>query len=212
MERIDLVYLHRIDPTVPIEETISAMAGPVKAGQVCHLGLSEASAATIRRAHAVHPITAVQTEYSLFERGVEVNGVLATVRELGIGFVPYSPLGRGFLTGRLNPEDLHASDFRNSDPRLRGENLAPNLRIVDAIARIAAQKGVTPAQLAIAWTIAQGGVPIPGTRRVRYLQENVAAADITLTTDELAALDVAAPVGAASGDRYGAGNMELLTQ
>ncbi|MGW1916810.1 aldo/keto reductase [Streptomyces sp. NPDC002076] len=212
IERIDLVYLHRIDPTVPIEETISAMAGLVKAGQVRHLGLSEASAATVRRAHAVHPITAVQTEYSLFERGVEANGVLATVRELGIGFVPYSPLGRGFLTGRLNPADLHASDFRNSDPRFRGENLGPNLRIVDAIVRIAAEKGVAPSQLAIAWTIAQGGVPIPGTRRVRYLEENIAAADIALTADELVALDVAAPVGAASGDRYGAGNMELLTQ
>jgi aryl-alcohol dehydrogenase-like predicted oxidoreductase len=211
-ERIDLVSLHRIDPTVPIEETISAMAGLVKAGKVAHLGLSEASAGTIRRAHAVHPITAVQTEYSLFERGVEANGVLATVRELGIGFVPYSPLGRGFLTGQLKPEQLDATDFRNFDPRLQGDNLAANLRIVDAVGRIAADKGVAPSQLAIAWTIAQGGVPIPGTRRVRYLEENVAAADITLTAGELAALDEAAPIGAASGDRYSAGNMALLTQ
>jgi aryl-alcohol dehydrogenase-like predicted oxidoreductase len=211
VERIDLVYLHRIDPTVPIEETVSAMADLVEAGKVGHLGLSEASAGTIRRAHAVHPIAAVQTEYSLFERGVEANDVLATVRELGIGFVPYSPLGRGFLTGQLKPGQLDATDFRNTDPRFQGENLAANLRIVDAIGRIAADKGVAPSQLAIAWTIAQGGVPIPGTRRVKYLEENVAAAEIDLTATELAALDDAAPIGAASGDRYARENMDLLT-
>lgn len=208
---IDLVYLHRIDPTVPIEQTISAMSKLVADGKIGHIGLSEASAGTIRRAHAVHPITAIQTEYSLFERGVESNGVLQTVRELGIGFVPYSPLGRGFLTGQLKLDQLHPTDFRNYDPRLSGENLDVNMRIVEAIGRIAQEKGVKPSQLALAWTIAQGGVPIPGTRRIKYLEENVAAEDIVLSKEELGKLDEVAPVGVASGNRYSEGMMLTLT-
>ncbi|MBO7743544.1 aldo/keto reductase [Paenibacillus sp. MWE-103] len=208
---IDLVYLHRIDPKVPIEQTIAAMSKLVSEGKIGHIGLSEASAGTIRRAHAVHPITAVQTEYSLFERGVESNGVLETVRELGIGFVPYSPLGRGFLTGQLKMERLDPTDFRNYDPRLSGKNLDANTRIVEALALIAKEKGIKPSQLALAWTIAQGGVPIPGTRRIQYLEENVAAADIVLSKEELAKLDEAAPVGVASGDRYDKGFMTQLT-
>jgi len=209
---IDLVYLHRIDPTVPIEETIAAMSKLVAEGKIGHLGLSEASANTIRRAHAVHPITAVQTEYSLFERGVESNGVLETVRELGIGFVPYSPLGRGFLTGQVKFDKLDSTDFRNYDPRLSGKNLEANMRIVEAISQIAKEKGVKPSQLALAWTITQGGVPIPGTRRVSYLEENVAAVDIALSKEELAKLDEAAPIGSASGDRYSKENMSSLNQ
>ncbi|MFC5647683.1 aldo/keto reductase [Paenibacillus solisilvae] len=208
---IDLVYLHRIDPTVPIEQTITAMSKLVTDGKIGHIGLSEASAGTIRRAHAVHPITAVQTEYSLFERGVESNGVLETVRELGIGFVPYSPLGRGFLTGQLKVDQLDPTDFRNYDPRLSGKNLESNMRIVEAISLIAKEKGVKPSQLALAWTIAQGGVPIPGTRRIKYLEENVAAADIILSKEELAKFDEVAPVGVASGDRYAKGLMTQLT-
>lgn len=210
-EYIDLVYLHRIDPKVPIEQTIAAMSKLVTEGKIGHIGLSEASAGTIRRAHAVHPITAVQTEYSLFERGVESNGVLETVRELGIGFVPYSPLGRGFLTGQLKIDQLDPTDFRNYDPRLSGKNLDSNMRIVEAIRLIAKEKGIKPSQLALAWTIAQGGVPIPGTRRIKYLEENAAAADIILSKEELAKLDEVAPVGVASGDRYDKGFMTQLT-
>ncbi|MFF4763113.1 aldo/keto reductase [Streptomyces sp. NPDC001292] len=212
VEYIDLVYLHRIDPEVPVEDTVAAMAGLIDAGKIGHIGLSEASAETIRRAHGTHPVTAVQTEYSLFERGVEANGVLAAVQELGIGFVPYSPLGRGFLTGTLDTATLHASDFRNDDPRLNGENLARNRGLLDAITAIADAKGVKPAQLALAWTMARGGVPIPGTRRIKYLEENVAAADLDLTPAEMKQLDEAAPVGAASGDRYSPANMDLLTR
>ncbi len=209
---VDVLYLHRIDPNVPIEDTVEALAGLVADGKIRFIGLSEASAATIRRAHAVHPITAVQSEYSLFERGIETNGVLDAVRELGIANVAYSPLGRGFLTGQLDLDKLDATDFRNHDPRLHGDNLEANRRIVRAIARIAASKQVKPSQLALAWTIAKGAVPIPGTRRIAYLAENVAAADISLTEAELAELDEAAPVGAASGDRYPAAQMSTLTQ
>lgn len=208
---VDLLYLHRIDPETPIEDTIGALAALVKEGKVRHIGVSEASAATIRKAHAVHPLTAVQTEYSLFERGVERNEVLSTVREMGIGFVSYSPLGRGFLSGELkNLDKLAPTDFRRFDPRFQGENLQANLRLVDRITQIATAKGVKPSQLAIAWTMNIGTVPIPGTRRVKYLEENVAASEITLTQDELATLDEAAPIGAATGDRYGAGMMETL--
>lgn len=209
---IDLVYLHRIDPAIPIEETVSALSKLVAAGKIGHLGLSEAAAGTIRRAHAVHPITAVQTEYSLFERSIEVNGVLETVRELGIGFVPYSPLGRGFLTGQLKLDQLHPTDFRNHDPRLNGDHLRTNIRIVEALGLFAEQRGVKPSQAALAWTIARGGVPIPGTRRISYLEENAAAADIVLTQEELAKLDEVAPIGIASGDRYPEGNMSLLNR
>ncbi|SFM35527.1 Predicted oxidoreductase [Paenibacillus sp. 1_12] len=209
---IDLVYLHRIDPKVPIEQTITAMSKLVTDGKIGHIGLSEAAAGTIRRAHAVHPITAVQTEYSLFERGVESNGVFETVRELGIGFVPYSPLGRGFLTGQFKVDQLDPTDFRNYDPRLSGKNLEANMRIVEAISLIANDKGVKPSQLALAWTIAQGGVPIPGTQRIQYLEENIAAADIVLSKEELARLDEVAPVGVATGDRYSEGGMSQLNQ
>lgn len=208
---IDLLYLHRIDPATPIEDTIGTLAALVKDGKVRYIGVSEASAATIRKAHAVHPVTAVQTEYSLFERGVEHNDVLKTVRELGTGFVSYSPLGRGFLSGEMkNLDTLAPTDFRRSDPRFQGENLRANLRLVDCITEIALAKGVKPSQLAIAWTMSVGTVPIPGTRRVKYLEENVAAAEITLTQDDLTALDAAAPVGSATGDRYSAGMMETL--
>ncbi|MBO7743098.1 aldo/keto reductase [Paenibacillus sp. MWE-103] len=212
MDYVDLVYLHRIDLAVPIEETISAMSRLVADGKIGHIGLSEAAPETIRRAHAVHPLTAVQTEYSLFERGVEVNGVLDTVRELGIGFVPYSPLGRGFLTGRFKADELDQKDFRKTDPRLSGENLQSNTRIVEAISRIAESRGVQPAQLALAWTIARGCIPIPGTRRIPFLEENIAAADIVLTPDELAKLDEAAPVGIAAGERYTQANMAYVNK
>lgn len=207
---VDLYYLHRIDPKVEIEETVGALKDLVEAGKVRYIGVSEAAPATIRRAHKVHPLTALQTEYSLFERSPERNDVLATIRELGIGFVSYSPLGRGFLTGQAKAATLDASDFRKMDPRWSDENIAKNQQIVDRIGSVATQKGVTPGQIALAWTIAQGTVPIPGTRRIKYLEENVAAAAVTLTAGDLAALDAAAPVGAASGDRYPAAAMSLL--
>ena len=207
---VDLYYLHRIDPKVEIEETIGALKDLVEAGKVRYIGVSEAAPTTIRRAHKVHPLTALQTEYSLFERSPERNDVLATIRELGIGFVSYSPLGRGFLTGQAKAASLDASDFRKMDPRWSDENIAKNQQIVDRIGAVATQKGVTPGQIALAWTIAQGTVPIPGTRRTKYLEENVAAAAVTLTAGDLAALDAAAPVGAASGDRYPAAAMSSL--
>jgi aryl-alcohol dehydrogenase-like predicted oxidoreductase len=202
-DHVDLYYLHRIDPNVPIEDSVGTLGDLVQAGKVRYIGVSEAAPATIRRAHATHPLTALQTEYSLFERGPESNDVLKTVRELGIGFVAYSPLGRGFLTGKIETvETLESGDFRRSDPRLSAENFARNKRLVDAVAALAKQKGVMPSQLALAWVLAQGTVPIPGTRRIRYLEENVAAAEIELSPADLAALDDAAPVGAAAGDRY----------
>jgi aryl-alcohol dehydrogenase-like predicted oxidoreductase len=201
---IDLYYQHRVDPTVPIEDTIGAMAELVQAGKVRYLGLSEAAPATIRRAYAVHPITALQTEYSLWSREPE-DEILATVRELGIGFVPYSPLGRGFLTGAYqSPDDFAPDDYRRHAPRFQGENFAKNLALVDQVKAIAQEKGVTPAQLALAWLLAQGDdiVPIPGTKRRQYLEENVAAVAIELSPAELARLNAAAPQGAAVGDRY----------
>jgi len=209
---VDLYYLHRIDPKVQIEESIGALKRLVEAGKVRYIGVSEAAPATIRRAHKVHPLTALQTEYSLFERSPEQNEVLATVRELGIGFVSYSPLGRGFLTGRVtSTEDFAPDDFRRAAyPRLAGDNLAQNMKIVDRIKAIATAKGVTPGQIALAWTIAQCTVPIPGTRRIKYLEENVAGAAVTLSAADLKALDEAAPVGAAVGDRYVPGGMAAL--
>jgi aryl-alcohol dehydrogenase-like predicted oxidoreductase len=211
-DHVDLYYLHRIDPKVEIEESIGALKRLVEAGKVRYIGVSEAAAGTIRRAHKVHPLTAVQTEYSLFERTPETNDVLKTCRELGIGFVSYSPLGRGFLTGRLtNVSALPDDDFRKSMfPRLAPENIAQNQAIVDRITAVATAKGVAPGQIALAWTIAQGTTPIPGTRRIKYLEENVAAAGIKLTPADLKALDEAAPVGAAAGDRYVAGGMASL--
>ncbi|WP_372361447.1 aldo/keto reductase [Xanthomonas sp. NCPPB 1325] len=205
VEHIDLYYQHRVDPNVPIEDTVGAMSRLVEQGKVRFLGLSEAAAATIRRAHAVHPITAVQTEYSLWSREPEDNGVFATVRELGIGFVPYSPLGRGFLTGAFSsPDDFDADDYRRHSPRFQGENFTRNLQLVEQVKAIAADKGVTPGQLALAWVLAQGQdlVPIPGTKRLAYLEENIAALDVALMPDELARIDAIFPPQAAAGTRY----------
>jgi aryl-alcohol dehydrogenase-like predicted oxidoreductase len=202
---IDLYYQHRVDPTVPIEETVGAMAELVEAGKVRHLGMSEAAPETLRRGHATHPITALQTEYSLWTRDPEDNGVLATCRELGIGFVAYSPLGRGFLTGQItSPDDLEEGDFRLNHPRFQGDNFRRNLDLVDKVREIAAEKGCTPGQLALAWLLAQGDdiVPIPGTKRRRYLDENLGAVDVVLTADELRRIDEVAPAGFTSGDRY----------
>ena len=204
IDYIDLYYLHRVDPKVPIEETVGAMAELVQQGKVRYIGLSEAAPATIRRAASVHPITALQTEYSLWSRDPE-DEILPTVRELGIGFVPYSPLGRGFLSGSITSlNDLAADDFRRNSPRFQGENFNKNLQLVERVKEIAAEKGVTPGQLAIAWLLAQGDdiVPIPGTKRRAYLEENVAAVDITLTQEELDRIDQVAPKNVAVGDRY----------
>ncbi len=205
VDHIDLYYQHRVDTKVPIEETVGAMAELVRAGKVRHLGLSEAAPDTIRRAHAIHPITALQTEYSLWTRDVEENGVLSTVRELGIGFVAYSPLGRGFLTGQFTTfEDLPANDFRRRNPRFQGENFAKNLDLVAEVEQLAKDKGVTAAQLALAWVMSRGDdvVPIPGTKRVKYLEDNAKAAGVELSRVELERLDGVFPVGAAMGTRY----------
>jgi len=203
IDYVDLYYLHRIDPKVAIEESIGALADLVAAGKVRYIGVSEAAPATIRRAHKEHPLTALQTEYSLFERTPEGNDVLNTVRELGIGFVAYSPLGRGFLTGQIKtPADLDVTDFRRADPRFSQENIEANLRLVERIKAVAANKGVTASQIALAWVMAQGTVPIPGTRRERYLEENAAAAAITLTPADLDSIGAAAPAGATAGERY----------
>jgi aryl-alcohol dehydrogenase-like predicted oxidoreductase len=204
MDHVDLYYLHRVDPNTPIEETVAAMGELVKEGKVRFLGLSEASAETLRRGHAEHPITALQTEYSLWSREPE-DGLLATCEELGIGFVPYSPLGRGFLSGEIKSvDDLAENDFRRANPRFQGENFQKNIELVKAVAGIAADKGVTAAQLALAWVLAQGEtlVPIPGTRRIRTLEENAAAVDIVLTPEDLARIEAVFPKGAASGHRY----------
>jgi aryl-alcohol dehydrogenase-like predicted oxidoreductase len=204
VDQIDLYYQHRVDPQVPIEDTVGAMAELVHQGKVRYLGLSEASPATIRRAHAVHPIAALQTEYSLWSRDPE-DEILPTVRELGIGFVAYSPLGRGFLTGRFRRfEDLPENDFRRKSPRFQGENFQKNLDLLDRVNEIATEKQVTPGQLALAWLLAQGDdiVPIPGTKHRKYLEENVAALEITLSPDDLERIDEAAPKGATAGPRY----------
>src|SRR5690349_869319 len=208
VDHIDLYYQHRVDPTVPIEETVGAMKELVEAGKVTHLGLSEASAETIRRAHAVHPITALQTEYSLFTRDLE-DEILPVLRELGIGLVPYSPLGRGLLTGAITKDsgaDGERDNRRSSYfPRFQGEALDANLALVEKVREIAAAKGCTPGQLALAWVLAQGDdvAPIPGTKRVTYLEENVGATEVTLGQDDLDALDRAVPRDAVAGDRYG---------
>jgi aryl-alcohol dehydrogenase-like predicted oxidoreductase len=212
VETIDLYYQHRVDKTVPIEETVGAMAELVKAGKVRYLGLSEASAQTMRRAHKVHPISALQTEYSLWSRDVE-DQILPTVRELGIGFVAYSPLGRGFLTGRFQKfEDLPQDDYRRNHPRFQGANFDQNLRLVERVKQIANEKAATPSQLALAWVLAQGKdvVPIPGTKKRRYLEENARGADIKLTPEELRRIADAAPKGSTAGDRYPAQAMAAL--
>ncbi|MFD7872870.1 aldo/keto reductase [Streptomyces sp. NPDC059766] len=202
-DHVDLYYLHRIDPAVAIEESIGALAELVAEGKVRHIGVCEASAATIRRAHAVHSLTAVQSEYSLFERGIEHNGVLDALNELGIGLVAYSPLGRGFLSGAItSPDDFAEDDWRRTDPRFQGENFDRNLDVVREVRRIAADKNVTPSQLALAWVQHQGAIAIPGTKRRRYLEENIAATQVTLTTEDIAAIETAAPHGAVTGDRY----------
>ena len=212
LDVIDLYYQHRVDPNVPIEDTVGAMAELVTAGKVKYLGLSEAAPATIRRAHAVHPISALQTEYSLWSRDPEAE-ILPTIRELGIGFVPYSPLGRGFLTGQFKtPEDLPADDYRRNAPRFQGEAFASNLALVSEIEAMAGDKGCTPAQLALAWVLQQGEdiVPIPGTKRRKYLEDNLGALDVTLSDAELARIDEILPPGAASGTRYATPQMASL--
>ncbi len=212
LDYIDLFYQHRVDPAVPIEDTVGAMAGLVQEGKVRYLGLSEASAKTLRRAHAVHPIGALQSEYSLWERGVEEE-ILPVCRELGIGFVPYSPLGRGFLTGAAKrAEDYPQDDFRRMQPRFQGENFDRNMKIVAAVQAVASAKGAKPGLIALAWLLAQGPdiVPIPGTKRRSYLEENVGALAIELSPEDLEALEAAAPRGAAAGERYVERMMALL--
>ncbi|MET9310568.1 aldo/keto reductase [Kribbella sp. NPDC003505] len=212
VDHIDLWYLHRRDPQVPIEETVGAMAAAVEAGKVRYLGLSEVNGDTVRAAHAVHPITAVQSEWSLWTRDPETV-VLPTLRELGIGFVPFSPLGRGFLTGQIkSPADFPEDDMRRGLPRFQGENFQRNLDLVEQVKTLAAAKGVTPGQLALAWLLAQGNdvAPIPGTKRRKYLAENLGAVDVTLTDAELADLDAAFPPDAVAGQRYQQGGMDLV--
>jgi aryl-alcohol dehydrogenase-like predicted oxidoreductase len=214
VDTIDLYYQHRVDPSVPIEDTVGAMAELVRAGKVRHLGLSEAGVETLRRAHAVHPIAALQTEYSLWTRDPE-NGILAACRELGIGFVPYSPLGRGFLTGQIKRfEDLAADDYRRMSPRFQGENFQKNLEVVARVSTIAREKGCTAGQLALAWVLAQGDdvVPIPGTKRRTYLVENVGALDVRLSADDLRRIDEAFPADVAAGARYPAAMMSFVNR
>ncbi|WBB59372.1 aldo/keto reductase [Streptomyces sp. WMMC500] len=208
---VDLYYLHRIDPGVPIEESIGALSELIEQGKLRHIGVCEASVQTIRRAHAVHPLTAVQTEYSLFERGIEHDGVLDTLRELGIGLVAYSPLGRGFLSGAItSPDDFDEDDWRRTDPRFQGANFDRNLEVVREVRRVAAAKDVSPSQMALAWVQHQGAVAIPGTKRRRYLEENVAATEITLTADDVTAIEAVAPHGVVTGDRYAPEGMGFL--
>jgi aryl-alcohol dehydrogenase-like predicted oxidoreductase len=209
---IDLYYLHRVDPNTPIEESVGAMADLVKDGKIRYLGLSEVSPKTLERAHAVHPITAVESEYSLWTRDPE-GGLMAACERIGAAFVPFSPLGRGFLTGEIrSPDDFDASDRRRHYPRFQGENFQVNLRLLDEVKALAAAKGVTPSQLALAWVLAKGSyiVPIPGTRRRKYLEENVGAVDIVLTSAELAEMDTAFPADAFAGERYPASMMKSL--
>ncbi|MFE8146442.1 aldo/keto reductase [Brenneria goodwinii] len=214
VEEIDLYYQHRVDPTVPIEETVGTLADLVKEGKIRYIGLSEASAETLERACRVHPITALQSEYSLWTRDVEAE-ILPACERLGVGFVPYSPLGRGFLTGAIrSPGDLAADDFRRHNPRFSGDNFAKNLQLVEKVNQLAEQKGVAPSQLALAWVLAQGEhiVPIPGTKRRRYLEENVGALDVTLTADDLAVIEAIFPFNAAAGDRYSEEGMATINR
>ncbi len=200
---IDLYYLHRLDSNTPIEETVGAMAELVKEGKVRYIGLSEVSSNTIKKAHKVHPLTAVQTEYSLFERGVEESGIFETLNELGIGLVAYSPLGRGFLTGDIkSPDDFPENDFRRSIPRFQGEQFYKNIELVNEIQKLATSKNITPSQLAIAWTIAKGSIPIPGTKRIKYIEENIAALNVKLTADDMTKIDSIVPLGSSTGARY----------
>jgi aryl-alcohol dehydrogenase-like predicted oxidoreductase len=214
VETIDLYYQHRVDPNTPIEETVGAMTRLVEQGKVRHIGLSEASIETIRRAHQVHTITALQTEYSLWSREPE-DGILGVCRELGIGFVAYSPLGRGFLTGQIKRfEDLAEDDYRRDNPRFQGENFEKNIELVRRIEQIAAEKGCTPAQLALAWVLAQGEdiVPIPGTKRRKYLEENIGALEVEITPEDLRRIDEIAPKGVAAGTRYSEAGMTTVNR
>ena len=214
VEYIDLYYQHRVDAEVPIEDTVGAMSELVKAGKVKYIGLSEAAVRTVRRAHAVHPLSAVQNEYSIWSREPE-DGLLPTLRELGIGLVAYSPLGRGFLTGELkSPDDFPADDYRRNSPRFMGENFAKNLELVEKIKEIAAARGVAPGQLALAWVLARGDdiVPIPGTKRRKYLEENISASAITISDGEMAGIESVLPRGAVSGERYPAYMMGFLNR
>jgi aryl-alcohol dehydrogenase-like predicted oxidoreductase len=213
IDRIDLFYQHRVDPNVPIEDVVGTLAELIRAGKVREIGLSEAGPDTLRRASAVHPIAALQSEYSLWSREPETNDVLATCRELGIGFVAYSPLGRGFLTGTIQkPSDMSADDWRHTNPRFQADAIEKNLALAGHVKRVAAAKGCTPAQLALAWVLAQGEdiVPIPGTKRVKYLEDNLGAVNVTLTRDELREIDRLFPVGVAEGERYAAGGMRMV--
>lgn len=212
---VDLYYLHRVDPSTPIEDTVGEMAKFVQEGKVRALGLSECSPETLRRANAVHPISAVQSEYSLWTRDPEETGILDTCRELGVGFVPYSPLGRGFLTGQFkSPDDFADDDFRKHNPRFQGENFQKNLDLVREVQTIAGEKGCTPSQLALAWVLAQGNdlVPIPGTKRMKYLEDNLGAVNVQLTAKDLARIDAAFPLGAAAGTRYPESSMGAVNR
>ena len=213
IDRIDLFYQHRVDPNVPIEDVVGTLGDLIRAGKIRAIGLSEAGPATLRRAAAVHQIAALQSEYSLWSREPETNDVLATCRELGIGFVAYSPLGRGFLTGTIQkPSDMSADDWRHTNPRFQGEAIEKNLELAEHVKRLAAARTCTPAQLALAWVLAQGEdvVPIPGTKRVKYLDDNLGAVNVTLTRDELRQIDQLFPVGVAEGERYAAGGMRMV--
>ncbi|MBC7866558.1 MAG: aldo/keto reductase, partial [Gloeobacteraceae cyanobacterium ES-bin-316] len=208
---IDLYYLHRLDPNTPIEETVGAMAELVQEGKVGYIGLSEVSAATIKKAHALHPLSAVQTEYSLFERSAEEAGILKTLEELGIGFVAYSPLSRGFLTGEIKtPEDFPENDFRKSLPRFQGGQFAKNITLVNEITKMAHEKNISSSQLALAWIMAKGHLPIPGTKRIKYVEENIAAAGIALSDADMQRLESIVPLGTITGDRYDAQNMATV--
>jgi aryl-alcohol dehydrogenase-like predicted oxidoreductase len=210
---IDLYYLHRMDPDTPIEETVSAMAELVKEGKVGYIGLSEVSSETIKKAHAIHPLTAVQSEYSLFERSVEEAGITVTLQELGIGFVPYSPLGRGFISGDIkSPDDFAENDFRRSIPRFQGEQFYKNIELLEQINKLADEKQITPSQLALAWVLSKGYVPIPGTKRVKYVEQNIAAAGIILSSSEIEQLERIIPLGTITGDRYDSVNMQFINQ
>jgi aryl-alcohol dehydrogenase-like predicted oxidoreductase len=205
---LDVYYLHRLDQTTPVEETIAAMAELVKEGKVKYIGLSEVSSETIKKAHAVHPLTAVETEFSLFERHVEEDGILTTLQELGIGLVAYSPLSRGFLNGQIkSPDDFAENDFRKNIPRYQGEQFYKNIELINEIKKIATKKGVTSSQLAIAWVLSKGAVAIPGTKRVKYIEENIAASNVTLSAEEMQDLENIVPLGVSTGARYDAASL-----
>jgi len=210
-DHIDLYYLHRLDPETPIEETVGAMADLVREGKIGYIGLSEVGSETLKKAHNVHPITALQTEYSLFERTVEETGILNTTNELGIGFVPYSPLGRGFISGDIKtPEDFPENDFRRGIPKFQGEQFNKNIDLLNELNKLSAEKNITASQLALAWAINKGFVPIPGTKHIKYIEQNIAAAAIELTVEEMKRLESIIPLGTTTGDRYDASGMQMV--